>query len=459
VSQSKTCALRVKEDDMNRKIEIVVVYDDRYLSGHERAFVPPLTGMHLAALVGERAEVSLRHEKVRPLDPSRPSADVYFLSTGTGFAPRAYALADRLMSLGRTVVIGGPHATVFTEEALGHADAVVAGEAEGAIGELLADLGRSGLRRVYSSPPGPLDGLPPPRYDLLEPAYFIGRTVMATRGCPFGCSFCSTPRLSPGFRTRPVDEVIRDIESYSGRTWYQRRVVWFWDDNLTADKRYAKDLLFEMVPLGKLWVTQASIECTYDVRLLRLMADSGCMGVFLGIETLSRENLRAVAKGHNIPSRYEDAVRRLHDHGIAVMAGFLVGFDTETPDDVVSVADGLQRIGVDVPFLSILTPFGETPLRETLEKQGLLLDRGWEFYNGYNVTYRPRRMSPLDLEHAHRALWARSFSARRVAGRIARGALRLAPRGLALSALMNGYYGMKNARGTGPLTPSPQPAA
>jgi len=440
---------------MKGKIEIVIVYEDRYRKGHEKAFVPPLTGMHLAALVGERAEVVLRHEKIRPMDPDRPGeADVFFLSTGTGFAPRAYMLADRLRALGRTVVMGGPHVTVWSEEALGHADAVVTGEAEGVMGRLLDDLEAGTLERLYAGSPQPLAGLPVPRYDLLEPEYFVGRVVMATRGCPFGCAFCSTPRLSPGFRTRPVEEVVRDIESSPDRGWHRRRVVWFWDDNLTADRRYAKSLLAEMVPLGKLWVTQASIECTHDDALLGLMADSGCMGVFLGIETLSRENLRTVRKGHNVPSRYVEAIRRLHDHGIAVMAGFLVGFDTETAGDVVAVADHLEEIGVDVPFLSVLTPFGETALRERLEAEGMLIEeRGWEYYNGYNVTYRPRRMSPDDLERAHRDLWARSFSTARVARRVAAGARRLGPAGLALSTLMNGYYGLKRARRTGPLTP------
>lgn len=438
------------------EIEIVIVYQDRYRGGHEKAFVPPLTGAHLAGLIGDRARVSLRHEKLRPLDVGAPpAAKILFLSTGTGFASRAYWLGDHLRALGKTVVIGGPHATLWPREAARHADAVVKGEAEDVIDTLLSDLSRGSLRPLYEGRARALNGLPTPRYELIEEAYFVGRVVMATRGCPFSCAFCSTPRLSPGWRTRPIDEVLRDIEAYRGRSWAQRKVIWFWDDNLTADRGYAKALLRELAPLKKRWVTQASIDCARDPELLRLMADSGCMGVFLGIETTSRTSLREIRKGHNDPLHYRAAIEKLHAHGIAVMAGMMVGFDQETAEDVVAVADYLQAIGVDVPFLSVLTPFGGTALRDKLERERRLLkERGWQYYNGFNVTYRPRRMSPEELERAHRALWQRAYSPWRTFTRVLTNTRQLGLRGLPLSALMNGYYGLKNLRGTGPVTPA-----
>jgi radical SAM superfamily enzyme YgiQ (UPF0313 family) len=206
--------------------------------------------------------------------------------------------------------------------------------------------------------------------------------------------------------------------------------------------------------MQKYWVTQTSLDCTSDERLLSLMEKSGCIGVFLGIETVSASNLRSVRKAHSLPSKQRSAIRKLHDHGIAVMAGFLVGFDTETPTDVVAVADAMEEIGIDVPFISVLTPFGQTALREDLAARGgLIEERGWEYYNGYNVTYRPSMMSPRQLELAHRELWDSAFSPGAIAKRIVRGTRHLRVGALALTTTMNGYYGLKQLKGTGPRLP------
>ena len=277
------------------KVHVVVVYSDRYNRGHEKAFVPPLTGMHLAALVGEDVEVALTHEKIRPLDPFQPpDADLFMLTFGTGFAPRAYRLGDELRARGRLVVMGGPHVSVWPEEAALHTDCVVVGEAETVMQRIVRDAQKGTLEPLYRGQHASLEGLPVPRYDLLESEYFVGRVVQATRGCPHACTFCSTPRLSPGWRTRPVGEVVRDLQAYRGRGWVQRRIAWFWDDNLTADRTYARELLQALVPLDLLWVTQTSLDCTHDEGVLDLMEASGCIGVFLGIETVSASNLKRV---------------------------------------------------------------------------------------------------------------------------------------------------------------------
>jgi radical SAM superfamily enzyme YgiQ (UPF0313 family) len=123
------------------------------------------------------------------------------------FARQAYALADRYRALGVRVVAGGPHVSYWTEQALAHVDAVVVGEAESAWRVLLRDVERGALARVYRVAPRPLEGLPTPRYDLLEDRFVVPRVVQATRGCPFTCSFCTVPDLNPGFRVRPVGDV------------------------------------------------------------------------------------------------------------------------------------------------------------------------------------------------------------------------------------------------------------
>ncbi len=433
------------------KIDIIIVYMPRYEQGHEKNFVPPLTGIHLAALTPARHEVRVIHQQVEPVD-LETEADVVALSFFSGFAPEAYRLAAEFKRRGKLVVAGGPHVTYWPEEALRFCDAVVIGEAESVWAAILADAEAGRLRPTYQGQSRPLVGLPRPRYELLPDAFFVKRVVQATRGCPFTCSFCTVPTLNPGFRMRPVAEVVQDIAYDDFEQWWQRKVVWFWDDNLTAKRAYIKELLRAMIPLKKWWLTQASLDITRDEALLDLMEQSGCIGIFFGIESFTPESLRAANKRQNKAAAYKEAIDRLHERGIAVMAGFVAGFEGDTPESIIAMADQMAEIGVDVPFLSVLTPYRGTPLYEQYAREERLLpDRGWEFYNGYNVTFRPRQMTPAALLNAHRILWRTAFSPGHVARRIARGSRYLRPGAWLLSLLMNGFYGGKRLRGNEPI--------
>ncbi len=432
------------------RIDIIVVYVQRYTWGHEKHFVPPITGIHLAAITPPHHEVRVIHQQVESGDLDT-DADVVALSFFSGFADEAYRLADAFRARGKTVIAGGPHATYWAEECLEHCDAVVQGEAESSWPRLLEDIERHRLQTVYRSAPPDLDGIPTPRYDLLPSRFFVPRVVQATRGCPFRCSFCTVPSLNPGFRTRPIDDVLADIDYDEFPHWWQRRVVWFWDDNLTARRSYVKALLREMIPRKRWWLTQASMDVARDPELLDLMEASGCIGVFFGIETFGTESLRDAGKPQNRIIEYREAVARLHERGICVMAGFVSGFDGDDAESIVGMADRLQEIGIDVPFLSVLTPYRGTPQYDRFVSEGRILpDRGWDFYNGYNVTFQPKRLGTAELLDAHRELWCRAFAPQRAADRIARGARHLRAGAALMSAAMNGFYGLKRARGNLP---------
>lgn len=431
-------------------VRFVVNYVPRYRDGHGFHFVPPVTGIHMAALTPARHRIELYHQQVRPV-PIDDAPDVVALSFFSGFAREAYHMADRFRALGVRVVAGGPHASYWTDEALEHVDVVVTGEAESVWPTLLSDLEHGRERRVYRGEAQPLINLPTPRYDLLEKRFVVPRVVQATRGCPFTCSFCTVPDLNPGFRVRPVADIVRDIERSEFSNPFQDKVVWFWDDNLLAQRRWAKELLRELTPLKKWWLTQASIDIVKDKELLDAMEKSGCIGIFLGIESLDEADLRSVAKRQNRATEYRAAIQRLHERGICVMAGFISGFDDQSPETIERTADRLNDLGVDVPFLSVLTPFRGTPLYdEYLRDERILKDRDWPHYSGYGVTFRPRRMSPERLLTAHRALWNRAFHPRSVAERLVRGARQLRPGALMLSGAMNAFYGLKQVRGNEP---------
>ncbi|HYG49251.1 MAG TPA: radical SAM protein [Flavobacteriales bacterium] len=428
------------------KIDLIIAYIQRYTYGHEKDFVPPLTGIHLAALVPAGHTVRLLHQQIDEI-PVETDADLVAISFFSGFAPAAYKLAEEFRKKGKTVVAGGPHVTYAVEESLVYFDAVVTGEAEDAWPQLIQDVEQGELKKIYKGGAHHLQNIPTPRYDLLSDKFFIKKVIQATRGCPFSCSFCTVPSLNPGFRMRPVQDVIRDAAFDNFPHWWQRKVVWFWDDNLTINRKYIKELLPELKKLNKWWLTQASIDITKDDELLDLMKESGCIGIFLGIESFDRESLADANKKQNKITHYKKAVKALHKRGITVMAGFIAGFDHDTRESVVEMADNLMKIGIDVPFLSIMTPFRGTALYQKMENENrMLTERDWSFYNGYNVTFKPNNMSPEELLAAHRQLWKKAFSFRYSIRRMLRGLFTLRGGALLMSLCMNGFYCLKRMR-------------
>jgi radical SAM superfamily enzyme YgiQ (UPF0313 family) len=433
------------------KIDIILAYIQRYRFGHEKDFVPPITGIHLAALTPRPHDVRVIYQQLGE-PPAETDANLVAISFFSGFAPAAYALAQHYRSKGKIVVAGGPHVTYAETEAARYFDAIVVGEAESVWAELLEDAGRGRLRPVYRGTPLELDQIPTPRYDLLPDRFFVKRVVQATRGCPFSCSFCTVPSLNPGFRTRPVENVMADIQYNDFKHWWQRKIVWFWDDNLTANRRYIRNLLTAMVPHKKWWLTQASMDIARDQELLELMKRSGCIGVFFGMESFGTESLQDAHKSQNKAEQYSETIRALHRQGICVMAGFISGFDGDTPATIKAMARRLYEAGVDVPFLSILTPFRGSPAYDKMVAENrILLERGWEFYNGYNVTFVPVQMSPDELLSAHRQLWREAFSFKYSFLRIVRSLKYLRLGAFLMCLFMNAFYCYKCLRGNEPV--------
>lgn len=425
------------------KIDIIVVYTNRYRKGHAFAFVPPLTGIHLAALTPRQHQIRVIHQRVEKVDLNS-GADIIALSFSTGFAMEAYRLALEYRKRGKTLIAGGPHVSFNEEEALEHVDSVVVGEAESVWSEVLNDFSRGNLKRTYRGRPHHLQNLPSPRHDLLPRQFLVRKVIQATRGCPFSCSFCVTPKINPGFRTRDIESILKEIRTDTFPFWWQNKLVWFWDDNLTIRKRFIVKLLTEMIPLKKWWLTQASIGVADDPELLDLLQKSGCIGIFFGIESFEPESLKQARKNQNQIEAYRRQITQLHKRGIAVMAGFIAGFDGDTPESIAAMADHLNEIGVDVPFLSVLTPFRGTQAYEEYEKAGRLIpERDWSYYNGFNVAYTPKNLSVSELEIAHHDLWKRAFSLSRVFKRIWRSLFYLRWGAWGLSTCMNIYYGLK----------------
>jgi radical SAM superfamily enzyme YgiQ (UPF0313 family) len=290
--------------------------------------------------------------------------------------------------------MGGPHVTLLPEEAARHADVIFVGEAEGLCEEFLNGFATGRYRRVYRrASPLTLAGAPMARKTHFHRDDFISGVLFATRGCPNHCDFCSIPVMyRDGLLKRPVAEVAAEYGSFQGK-----RIV-FWDDNIAADKQYAKELFRAITPYRKWWSSQATIHVAEDDELLEAAARSGCKQLFLGLESVSQSSMEEVRKRFNRVEDYARMINRIHAHGIAVQAGIVFGFDHDTPAIFKDTLDFLEETGVQNATFNILTPYPGTPLFQRLEAQGRILSRDWRKYNGRtDVVFRPQQMSTDEL--------------------------------------------------------------
>jgi radical SAM superfamily enzyme YgiQ (UPF0313 family) len=376
----------------------------------------PLTLTTLAALVPPElnADVRLIDEGIEDVDLGL-DADLIGMTVITGTARRAYELATHFRSRGIPVVLGGPHVTLIPDDAAPYADAIVVGYAEESWPQLVRDFASLRLQPRYVQRPGlSLANQPFARRDLLPRHRFITNDVFeATRGCVHSCEFCVVPSawgLKP--YQKPVEDVVADI-----RQKRARKLI-FVDLNLIADPSYAARLFEALVPLRVQWYGLATTLLGDDPQLLALAAKSGCRGLLIGLESLSGRNLRETRKGFNSPDKYRALVDALHRHGIALQGCFVFGLDQDTPSIFLETARFVVEARIDLPRFAVVTPFPGTPLFKRLEKEGRILTRNWELYDGQHVVFQPAQMSVEELQRGIETAWRFAYSAPSIARRI-----------------------------------------
>ncbi len=396
--------------------------------------LPRLGNFLLAGLANRRASWSARvfieGKQLLDLDAwiarnGRP--DVVGISTITTTAPRGYALADACRKRGIPVVLGGPHVTFLPDEALGHADLVVRGEGETAMDALL-DLWSDGYvastdsryakvpnlswkdasGAVRHNDPAPwisdLDSLPVPDFTLADGTAdcVVGgkKTMMVqtSRGCPFDCSFCSvTGMFGRKFRHRSVEGTLRELRPYNTRDHF----VFICDDNFTANKRHARELLEAMVAEGFRcpWSTQVRADVARDPDLVRLMKRAGCHTVFIGFESVNSTSLREMKKGQDL-EEIRSAIRvlqraRIHIHGM-----FVFGFENDNWETVEATVRFIRETKLTSVQLLLLTPLPGSELYRCLVAEERITSRDWDLYDAHHVVFRPRGFTPFELQCA-----------------------------------------------------------
>jgi radical SAM superfamily enzyme YgiQ (UPF0313 family) len=344
-----------------------------------RATSPPLGLLTVAALLPQAWRVRLVDLNVRDVTEAEWSAaDV--VCTGGMLPQQAGILATiaRARRDGKYVVVGGPDPTSQPELYAG-ADAVVVGEGEAAI-PLWLDAWRAGRPRgVFAAPARPdVATSPVPRFELVDFADYLYVGVQLSRGCPFDCEFCDIIELyGRRPRTKPGDRFLAELDrlhELGYRGWIE--VV---DDNFIGDKLRVKALLGDLVEWQQrrghpfFFGTEATLNVADDDELLALLRDAGFRQLFVGIETPDPELLKVAQKRVNAMRPVADRVRRIHDHGISVAAGFILGFDGERAGQDQALIACIEECAIAISMVGLLVALPNTQLTRRLQREGRLL--------------------------------------------------------------------------------------
>jgi radical SAM superfamily enzyme YgiQ (UPF0313 family) len=356
----------------------------------------PLSMALLASLTPPDVELRFYDDRVEEIPFDEPT-DLVAISVETFTALRSYKIARQFRARGVRVVMGGYHTTLVPDEASAEADAVVVGDAEPVWPELLDDSRNRRLQRVYRGGRRALRGLKPRREIFRGKTYQNVTLIEFARGCNFKCDFCSITAFHDASQNhRPAAEVAAEMAATGSDRFF---IV---DDNLVSQPTRARELCRALVPLHVSWVGQASIHIAQDDELLDLMAQSGCRGVLIGMESLDPDNLRDMGKGWNLAGgSYADSLARFRKHGLAVYGTFVFGYDHDDRRVVEQSVAFAREQKLFLAAFNHLVPFPGTPLYRRLRDEGrLLTEKWWLDPNGCvgDVTFRPKKVSPEELK-------------------------------------------------------------
>jgi radical SAM superfamily enzyme YgiQ (UPF0313 family) len=405
-----------------RQIRKVVLIEPRAPGFHVFSkFKLPRLGLPLlgAVLVNEGIEVKIYVQEVSRIDWGEvATADLVGISTVTPTAPVAYDLVERIKASSDVpVVLGGPHVSFLTDEALETgADFVVRGEGEQTFVELIKYLstGEGALSDIegLSYHDGEelrhnpdrervkdLSTLPWPDLTLIEGfEKFRVIPLMTSRGCPYDCKFCSvTSMFGRKYRFRDTDDVIAELEVLCARQ--PNRTVFFYDDNFTASPSHTKELLRKMKEKGltRRWIAQARVDVVEDLELMELMRDTNCKNLFLGVESINPATLEAYRKSQTVED-IRRAVEVLHRYKIRVHGMFVLGSDEDDKQTIRDTVRFARKSGIDTVQFLVLTPLPGTETYDELCSQGRIFVDDWAKFSGHHVVFRPAKMSPFKLQ-------------------------------------------------------------
>ncbi|NVO02157.1 MAG: radical SAM protein [Bacteroidetes bacterium] len=346
----------------------------------------------LASLTPDHYDIKIIDEEIIPI-PKNDLPDIVGITISAATLKRSYEIADWYRSKGVKVIFGGSYITFIPEEGILHADSVVIGEAEGIWEKVLEDFEKGELKQIYKSDNRcEYKTAKMPRWDLVDTSKILSLGVQASRGCPYQCEFCLVSQMfGRKVRFRDVDDVIEEIKNLPIKKFL------FVDDNLTINKKYAKELLAKLKPLGYSWSCQASLDLAKDEELLKEMADAGCHYLLMGFESVNKDSLNETSKHQNKVAEYEEAIHRIHKAGMEIYGSFVIGFDNDTLDEFDNIFDFTMKANLPLVILSILGATPGTDLFARLEKEGRWYGSDTDYRGGTFPVIHYNKISQSDI--------------------------------------------------------------
>jgi radical SAM superfamily enzyme YgiQ (UPF0313 family) len=385
-------------------------------------FKLPRLGLYiLGTLAKQRGwDVEIVYEEIQKIDFSQiESSDLVGISTITSTAPRAYMIADKIKQMGISVIMGGPHVSFQTEEALGHADFVIRGEGEKALMAFfdawegnkdygtVPNLSFKKNGKIIHNPLVPntsdLDQLPFPdltqlKYNPKRIAGYRTIPIQTSRGCPFNCTFCSvTSMFGKKYRFRSTQNIIEELRLYNDK----KNIIFFYDDNFAANPKHTKELLHAMIEenFKFKWTTQVRADIAKDLELVRLMQRAGCHTLYIGFESVNPESLREMKKKQTV-EEITSAVKVLRRHKIHIHGMFVYGFDQDDWKTVKKTVRFAKKTKLTSSQFLILTPLPGSEFFNKVVEQGRILLTDWALYDAHHAVYKPAKLSLARLQKA-----------------------------------------------------------
>jgi radical SAM superfamily enzyme YgiQ (UPF0313 family) len=382
---------------------------DAHASFGKHVLTPSLAMTSFAATTPAQWRVEYWDENLldgRP--PFQPMPEVVGITVHLTFARRAFELADWYHARGAKVIFGGLHVLSCPDECAPHADALALGDGVQLWPRILRDVEAGQLQARYvATYENNYSDDPPPRRSILPRHSFLTTTsLIATRGCHNRCGFCylATDGLRMPYRMKHPQQIAAEFEE-NGQPY-----AVFIDNNLGSRRDYLHQLCAALQPLNKIWSAAVTIDVTDDPSLIRHMALAGCTGVFIGFESLSDDNLADAHKKTPKTADYARRVRMMHDYGIQVNGSFVLGFDHDRKDVFARTAEWIEENRLECATFHILTPYPAPPLFRQMEAEGRILHKNWTLYDTGHAVFKPKHMTPEELEHGYGWIYQRLFS-------------------------------------------------